>query len=419
MKIYLHEIPLSSVEILVSGLLILATVLGLLYLCRDQKHLVAPLFTAFLLRSLAAFFHRVTSFNPDGLHDAVTFENQATRWAVSGCGNLWQYLDLSTSYVHSWLMANVYACIGPIPLGFQLVNVILSLLAIYYLARISRVIWNEQTALTTAWVAAFFPTFFSYSFIPLREAWIWVFFNIGLYYLVRWTQTDQIKAYLLGFAALSAATIFHGGLVIAMLAVAIYCSVIAVGAARDAYVKGTISRHSAQATGIIILTAILAALILNGVRLSSIGDVSDIGTQIDTINSRIAGRDEGNLAYPSPLTPSTVFDLIWVAPLRALYLLFGPFPWHVHSGTMVIVMIDGLIYFTMAVAIFFGRAMFRRPEALILLLAGLMVVLVFGMGTSNFGTGMRHRAKLAGILIVLAVGASGLTLTWGQKDDKS
>ena len=64
---------------------------------------------------------------------------------------------------------------------------------------------------------------------------------------------------------------------------------------------------------------------------------------------------------------------------------------------------DGLLYMALVYLIFKNRKVIWKDPALrIILIILVSYVFIFGIGTSNFGAGLRHRTKFVIELIILA-----------------
>jgi predicted membrane channel-forming protein YqfA (hemolysin III family) len=92
--------------------------------------------------------------------------------------------------------------------------------------------------------------------------------------------------------------------------------------------------------------------------------------------------------------------LVWV-PLKVLYFLGGPFPWSDRSVTDVYGSLHGVLF--LAMTWYLLRQVRRRyhPLDAKLLFALAVVIFVYAMGSSNYGTAIRHREKFLGIFCLL------------------
>ena len=108
-------------------------------------------------------------------------------------------------------------------------------------------------------------------------------------------------------------------------------------------------------------------------------------------------------ALEGVVEPQVVADLLWVAPLKFAYLLFAPFPWDVRALRHLIGLADGLMYMMLSlICVRFWKPIWQNPQARVILIVIVPLLVAFGIGTSNFGTGLRHRAKALAVLALLA-----------------
>lgn len=94
---------------------------------------------------------------------------------------------------------------------------------------------------------------------------------------------------------------------------------------------------------------------------------------------------------------------MWQVPARLLYFLFSPFPWDIRLPAHIIGYVDGAIYLALVALILANVGkIWRNPAARMVLLVFLVLLVSLALGTANFGTAIRHRAKLVLLLVVLA-----------------
>ena len=401
------DIPTGSVEWLLTACLLAGFALAILYTGRLRQGYLLPLMVAFGIRVAAAIVHRFVVVLPQGGADAVAFERRAWEWAQSGCGNLGEHLNLGASYVHSWVIGNIYACTDRAPLVFQSVNIGLGLATVYLVGRIAEELWDRKAGVRAAWVAALFPIFIINAAVPLREAWFTAFFLLGVLWLVRWVRSGRM-IYLIGaVGVILAAGIIHGGAVFAIVAV----TLVLAGWALREVLRGAFHgrvRASEVGGGVVLISAGLVGVLAFGdLRFSSIGEVGSVMERVETLDERAAGA-RGGSAYPGYLVPANDLHALVLTPVRMGYLLVGPPPWEVRAPWHVSGTLDGLLYLALMLLLLrYWREWWSRPEYRLLLVVFLALAVVFAWGTNNFGTGVRHRAKLLGILLALGAGLLG------------
>ncbi len=404
-------VPLSLIEVLMSVIWICVSGSVLWWFSRFNFAILFPVALGFGLRIAASLLHRVTGVNPEGRSDAVIMENRAWLWAQDGCLSLLPKFDPTESYVHSWIMSNFYACTERVPLLFQLSNVTLSMIAVVYLAKTASRMWSQAAGYNAAFIGSLFPTFILYSTVPLREAWVYVGLAIGLYFLVCWVQDRRVRDLIATFVFLSIPILFHGGMLSAFAAAAMFVFFVTAIQALRFVIEGWTRLSTLAATGLLVGFAVAGVLLMPGVQFSSIGWLMQEGVKAHMISESIEARVTGTLAYPKTPVIASFNDLFWSIPEQALRLLFGPFPWEVRNLTAAAVMLEAWVYLIFTGAILINlRSYIRLPEALAFICVLAALAVAFGLGTANYGTSMRHRAKLAGILIVLFVGRKDAVL---------
>jgi hypothetical protein len=385
--------------------LVLLPLALVIFLSRAWRPFATPLLAALVIRSPAAIYLRFIDTLPRGAADAMTFERMAWFWSASGCGNLGRDLDLGGSYVHSWIIANVYACTERAPLFFQMVNVALGVITVYLVARIAQELWDREAAVRAAWVSALYPFFIINAAVPLREVWFTAFFLLGMLWLVRWVRTWR-TGYLMGAGAMMIpAAIIHG---LALFALGAIGLVVMVWGVRE-LLRGSrwVKKGIFTGASMLIVAMALGAPVLLETRFSSIGEVGELLDRAETLDER-AEAARGGSAYPSYVVPSNDVQMLLLTPVRMTFALFGPPPWEVRAPIHALGMVDGLFYLALVLLLAqYRREWWHRREFRILLAVFLILTIILAWGANNFGTVGRHRAKIVGILIAMSAGFLG------------
>ena len=400
-------IQFTILEGLLSASIVALIFVGLLWLNRSRPSLVWPIAASFSVRTLAALYHRFVGTLLGGGADAVTFEARSWQWAQSGCGDLGVHLNLGGSYVHSWLVANLYACTDRSPLAFQMINVALGVLTVYLIARVTRALWDTEAAVKAAWIAALFPIFIVNSAVPLREVWFTAFFVFSLLLLVRWVQTWRLR-YLAGaIVTLLPAAIVHGSAILSAAAIVV---VVSGWALVEVFKSARTKRLRLGLVGgafLLILFTVVGLFFADDLRFSSIGEVGGLLETADSIDER-ASEARGGSAYPSYLVPRSDAELIALTPIRMAYALIGPPPWEISAPIHLIGMLDGFIYLYFLVLLYKNRKIWwSRRDLRLLFFIFVAAFVILGWGVNNFGTVTRHRAKFVAILVVMTAGFIG------------
>ena len=170
---------------------------------------------------------------------------------------------------------------------------------------------------------------------------------------------------------------------------------VAIGAATAVWVLRTIDFE----LSIPSLTAIVGVVGVLGV-----GIFAEFMYSLERANSELSYRARGGAVYLEGMQYSSWFDFILVAPTRAIYFQFAPFPLHVEQ-------IFHLLAFTMTpivIVLFISAARslyeceYDEIIAVMLVVFYLAGVAGYGLINSNFGTNVRHRIVFDFLLVVMA-----------------
>jgi 4-amino-4-deoxy-L-arabinose transferase-like glycosyltransferase len=382
------------------GSIIIAVAVFTTFLAHRRPRLAVLLAVAFAARGSATLFHYYLAPLPDGTSDAATFESLAWEWGQEGFQVALGHYTGIDAYFYSWLMAIVYSVTGRSLLLLQSLSMLAGVVGVFVTWRLAREVWDDQVAQRAAWVAAVFPMVVMYSALPMREAYALLFFAAGMLGVVRWGRVRRLGPAVGAFAGFGAATFFHGGLFIAVLA---FMAVI--GAREGKSFLAGLTRGQLRvmaAFGIAGTISLIGVYVGSGVSVHKLGTAQALVSPVQWMHY-FETRVHGTASYPEWVQPQTAVDLIWAIPLRAVYLMFSPFPWDLRSPTHLVALVDGMMYAALVFLVWRCRRSIRGDSglraAVIVLVA---VIFAFGVGTGNFGTALRHRAKLAAVLIAFA-----------------
>ena len=112
----------------------------------------------------------------------------------------------------------------------------------------------------------------------------------------------------------------------------------------------------------------------------------------------------GTAAFPEWMRIRSAGDMIKV-PVRLIAFLFSPLiPFLVKSLYHLLGVVDAIFYLVIFLRFFKMRAFLNeKKHAYSSFIVGIVLSLAFALGVSNFGTAIRHRAKIAPIFIALAL----------------
>ncbi|MDB2276717.1 hypothetical protein PM022_19780 [Halorubrum ezzemoulense] len=105
-----------------------------------------------------------------------------------------------------------------------------------------------------------------------------------------------------------------------------------------------------------------------------------------------------------------MIELIAFSWIGAAYFLYAPFPWMIETVPDLLVGVEGLLNIAFTITAIWGvRSLSQKNmPATVGLLAGLAVaVVLYGVGTVNYGTGMRHRQMF--LWVIFLFGGIGIS----------
>jgi hypothetical protein len=358
-----------------------------------------PLLAAFFARAGAALVHAYVTALPDSSADAATFERYGWTWAQDGLAGALDYFTPST-YLYSWIIALFYAVTDRSPLMIQCLNVLFGTLVVWNTFAIGRLLWGEQAGRRAAWIVALFPTAILYSAITMREVAVVYPLTLGVLWFLKWRATNR-PLWIIGSMAMFTLSVAFHRLAVSMMALAMgYVALRWLSALR----RGRVVAAVQLLFGGAVLVA-LAAVVLGG----GWGEFSYSYITLEAVQVQqdYAARDR--TAYLEGMVTDSLSDLLWQPPIRMVFFLFMPFPWMVRMAQDLLGLLDALLYLWLFwnVARAWGpiRRSRERRSALLLALTGIFTM---ALVVSNYGTAIRHRAKM--VPVIAAVAAGGMVM---------
>lgn len=368
-------------------------------LSRRHPTIGVALLVAYSLRCGAALFHYYVTALPDGLGDARALEKIAADWGEQGIVGALSAYPGPDSHFYSWLLSLIYTFTGRNPLMAQGFSVIAGVAAVYLTWRLARDLWGEHHARKAVWVAALFPTLVLYSALTMREPFVVLFLLAGMTGVVRWVKQEDALSFMIAMIGFTAATFFHGGMFVAIAAFLALFTI-----RHGSLWLSSLRRAKIRVFSTIFLIGVfvcVASYLVIGYGLPKLGtpeDMFDVGRLIHRFNY----SNRGTASYPDWAVPMNDSEIAWKVPIRVVYFLFAPFAWDLAKPGHLVGWLDGWFYILI---VYFGwrhrRAIWSKPEARAIFLVLLPLVLLFGTGVGNFGTGLRHRAKFVAIGLIL------------------
>ena len=376
------------------------------YFMKHSRTLFTIISVSYFLRISFMFFDiygRNIFLLPGSGADTEVFHSQAVAFAQTGQEGITNYV----SFI-GW----IYRLVGSERIFAQYVNVILSILTIFIAVRIlEKLRVSERAMQISIFILAFLPNYMIISAILLRESLLIFLLALSLLLFVNWWTENRVTHFLLSLVFVLFAAYFHSG---AIANGVVY--VVAFILCNNPMRKFQINRKS-----VILSVVFLAAFSVFFNKYGS--QFFDYFASIDSAEDVAAKNEQANAggaAYNAEIVSNdTFFGMIINTPVKIMYFLFSPFPWDWRDLNDMIAFIFSSVFFL--VCLIMGvRALLRKDfnqnMIWLLLFLALVSAVIFGWGTSNAGTALRHRDKfLVNYIVMLAISLNALSFRYRRR----
>jgi len=249
------------------------------------------------------------------------------------------------------------------------------------------------------------PTMVLLGSITMRESYQVLFFMMTVYFGIKMHLKGGLNRNLF-FLMLSALMmgLFHKGLLVYMLVlIAVLCYFSLKPKLKFLQVKKLRVMLLGMSVIFVMSCSAMVSLQVSGYEvLSSL-------TNMDLINYAERYRDNAVIAratYGVSLDVSSIFSFITSSFVLYFYYLFAPFPWNVTTAVDVYASIEA---FVRLILLYCSIKHWRSAYGVQRRLLGLLLILFFSMsflwamGTTNYGTAIRHHMLTWWILVVMGV----------------
>ena len=280
-----------------------------------------------------------------------------------------------------------------------LINTICYIIIAFVIYEIVKILTenNRSSAIKAVMIISFFPMDMLYSAVLLREQIIITFLILSFWFLLRYIKKGIFFEFLISVLFHVLAVLFHSGILF-LLVVHLYVLVFFRRKVR-------VIRYKAIKTlGVSILGLILFKILVKIPKFAFLKDIFNIEYLNHVVVGRfLASTGTGRTVYLMNLVPTNLVQFILYLPIRIIYFLFSPFLWMVGGAADIFVLVDGTLYLILVI---FALKRLKELEPKIrkaVLIYFFAFSVVFSIGTTNYGTAMRHRHKILWLITVVAV----------------
>ncbi|WP_144427101.1 hypothetical protein [Halolamina pelagica] len=382
---------LLPIELTVSFVAVLAAIVSVAAY-RLNNYLLTVLSGAFLFRvafvvvdSLAGFLPTVpisTGHNRRAIALATAWTNGQF------AGVLGETTIMRVVMAH--LLAPFYVVLGHSSVAGRIGIAFVSLFVGYLVFELARHVADYRTSVLAASIVLFWPTIVYRSVVIQREIVLVVVMLTFLWAAVQWLDSVTLRTVTIALLATAATFALRKENLVLIVAMVGFVSL---GKSRDKpyYLAGLT----------LFSVPFLAFFALNFETFTGHGSTLSPAA----LESFAYGRAHGDAVYLMGLHYDTWLDVILYAPMKVLYFLYTPFPWHIQSITELFV---GMSALALLAATFFVRRgiaiLHDKPYYLGLLLSYFLTgVVTYSIIEMNYGAAVRRRIQFIPILLLLAV----------------
>lgn len=302
---------------------------------------------------------------------------------------------------YPYFVAVLFNIFGPYELIGRFVNILFSVFSALVLYKILKLL--EIRANICIRVSAFFlfmPWSLFLSSRMLREAMPTFFVVCSVYYFIRWMKNGSFRLFCISVLFVAIGMLFHSGVV---------------GIAVGYLIVYTFYDHQLEKFQFNLKSFLLSICVL----ILAVGIVIFAGDtplfwKFGLVNSEDSlqhfsqnwSNNTAGTAYLQWLPVYTdPVGMIWQSPIRAFYFIFSPLPWDIRRfQDIVVLVLDSSIYMYGCYLFlkYKGKMTGEGRAALWALMVSFMITtFIYGLGTFDYGTAIRHRAKFMSLLFII------------------
>lgn len=379
------------------------------------------LYSAYFLRISLSIINIFYFVLPDGANDARKYESTGWEMSLHGIENaISLFPGFFSSYFFQWLISVIYAFVGDrAVLIISSFSVVLSVLSVLLVWKICIELWDYRSAKITAWIVALYPTLAMYGSLTVKEPFYVFFLLCGIWFVIKIQSQNAKLCVVKSGIFFVIAGMFHPSGIIALVILLLtllfslaFNRPLLASTFNMPTLVSTFNRHRPSYFNllhirnfVLILMCSMAAVYFIIVDMSiskydfSISQTVDFDYWHKIFMTRYI---ESRASYPTYLVSGNVNQYLTTIPIRILYFLFAPFPWDVSSYSHLLGVVDGFFYMFVMIRLWSLRHLFHNnTQKTTLLFIVVAIILIFSLIISNFGTGMRHRAKILPLLLIL------------------
>jgi len=405
------SIPVLSNDLIESGFLMAMLLFLSIFILplfsrelRQNKQILVGYVFVIALHQIMAFTNACIYQSVIARSDARGFHSFARELVQNGEWNF--YVG---PYFYTEMLSTVYRWFGSSHLLGEQLSILAFALSCIVFLKILRHLEVERYRLFTLLAFGASPPMILYGSITVRESYEVFFFMLTVYFGIKMARKGGINPYLITLILSAlAAGFFHEVLSFYMVfLVVLFLAWTFLPITRRKNIKKL--RLVAWIVIPFFLAGIVVLLNINMLDLRPATRVLSPlidGNWLEAISSHRAATIYGEATYNVPLDLSSTYMTVYSGLKLYVYFLFAPFPWQVDSLTGLYAGTESIMRM---ILIYFSVKQWRKAYGSQRQLLSLMLTLYFSMtfmwalGTTNYGTAMRHHMLSWWIIVIVGL----------------
>lgn len=346
-----------------------------------------------LIRLAALWYDQSVALLPFNTGDSYKFHELAVETAEALPDVL---LEHFTGF-YSQVLGVVYYFFGPYRFFGQYLNVAFVVLAATKLIDIAELLKiKDKNTILMIFLWLFMPIPFLMGYALIREGSMYYLIVLGVYHFLKWFEKYNPIYIVLTILPIYIASLYHEG-ALYILPAMIYAFLF--------YDKKKEKINFNFINIMFLIVAVIGAIII-------------VTQNADSFIDKTNAETGGGSTYLAALEINSPLQFIMYAPIKGFYLLYSPMPWLIRGGLDIPTFVFDTCLWGYATYNILRN--FRKIDTKykMLFLAIFVAGMVYGMGTHNTGTAMRHRNKFMSLMLISYIGVKDKYIDSKKEQEK-
>lgn len=296
-------------------------------------------------------------------------------------------------YAYTYFVGTIFNIWGPYELIPRFFNILFSVSAALVLYKILYFLKIKARIITIICsIFLFMPWSLFLSTLMLREALPAFLIAVSSYWFIRWMKEDTFEFFIKSLITVLMAMLFHSGLV------GVAAGYLIIYVFYDHHMQRfCVNTKSVILCFCVVLFSFSFVVVFGNTAIFSKFSLVNTESNLNQFSEYWSSNSVGTTYLSWLPVYNDVLGMIWQAPIRSFYFIFSPLPWDVRRlQDIIILLLDSSLYI-IAFYIFLTKEKKLRGIAKYIAISCVIIFLItsmiYGVGTFNYGTAIRHRSK--------------------------